>query len=191
VKRIAVYCGSSSKVAPVYFEAAKAMGRLLAERGIGVVYGGGHVGLMGAVADAALGAGGQVLGVIPKKLMTLELGHTGCTELFVVDGMHARKAMMSAMSDAFIAMPGGFGTMEELFEAVTWSQLEYHSKPSGLFNVDGYYDPLIAWVNRAANDAFVRPQHRVLICDSDDPVTLLEKLANADLPRIEDWIDDV
>ncbi|MCX6896985.1 MAG: TIGR00730 family Rossman fold protein, partial [Verrucomicrobia bacterium] len=133
-RRLCVYCGSSNHVPETYFAAARAVGTLLAERGIGVVYGGGRTGLMGAVATAALAAGGEVIGVIPEKLRALELDHGGLTELRVVDSMHARKLMMAELSDGFMALPGGFGTLEEIFEATTWTQLNYHRKPAGLLN---------------------------------------------------------
>jgi uncharacterized protein (TIGR00730 family) len=148
-RRVAVFCGSSIRVPAHFMHAAEAVGALLAERGIGVVYGGGNVGLMGRVADAALAAGGEVIGVIPDKLRALELDHPGLTDLFVVDSMHARKAMMAHMSDAFIALPGGYGTLEEIFEVTTWTQLNYHHKPVGLLNVAGYYDALLTFIAHA------------------------------------------
>ena len=151
-KRICVYCGSSGGNDPGYEEAARGVGAFLASKGIGVVYGGARVGLMGAVADGALSAGGSVIGVIPQKLQSREVAHQGLTELFVVDSMHARKTMMAYMSDGFIALPGGWGTLEEIFEVTTWSQLNYHMKPVGLLNVRGYYDKLIEFINHAASD---------------------------------------
>jgi hypothetical protein len=182
-RRINVFCGSSHGDDPVHAEAARALGRGLAERGIGVVYGGGRVGLMGEVAEAALAAGGQVYGVIPQKLRDLEVGHTGLTELFVVDSMHARKMLMASLSDAFIALPGGFGTLEELFEVVTWCQIGYHQKPVGLLNVAGYYDPLLTFVDHAAAAGFIRPQYRPILQHAADLDTLLDQLANVQLPR--------
>lgn len=166
------------------------MGRALAERDIGVVYGGGRVGLMGAVADAALEAGGDVFGVIPRQLHELELGHTDCTELFVVDSMHSRKMMMAQLSDAFVALPGGFGTLEEMFEALTWTQLNIHLKPVGVLNVDGYYDLLLQWIAHACDEAFVQNIHRDLLIEEEHPVALLERLATFAVPRLDDWIDD-
>ncbi len=185
-KRLAVYCGSSNSVPSKYLEAARDMGRTLARRGIEVVFGGGHVGLMGAVADAALEAGARVHGVIPTKLFELELGHEGVTELTVVNTMHERKMKMASLADGFVALPGGWGTLEELFEVVTWTQLGYHEKPVGLLNVDGFYDSLLDFVARASGDGFIRPPHRELIQHDADPEALLDTLANVSLPRFED-----
>jgi len=167
------------------------MGRLLAERGVGLVFGGGRVGLMGIIADAVLAGGGEVIGVIPEKLQDRELGHTGCTELHVVDTMHTRKAMMMDLSDGFIAMPGGYGTMEELFEATTWAQLNYHRKPVGLLNVDGFFDPVVAWIERAVRDGFVRDTHSQLMSVADTPQALLSALAEAEIPGVEGWLPDL
>ncbi len=182
-RRIAVFCGSARGDDPVHAEAARALGRGLAGRGIGVVYGGGRVGLMGELAESALAAGGQVHGVIPQKLRDLEVAHTGLTELFVVDSMHARKMLMASLSDAFIALPGGFGTLEELFEVVTWCQIGYHQKPVGLLNVAGYYDPLLAFVDHAAAAGFIRPAYRPILQHAADLDTLLDQLASVQLPR--------
>jgi uncharacterized protein (TIGR00730 family) len=190
-KRVCVYCGSSNAVAPHYKEAATAVGRTLAERGIDVVFGGGRVGLMGAVADGALAAGGRVYGVIPEKLVAHELAHPGCTELFVVDGMHPRKLMMATLSDAFIALPGGWGTMEELFEVTTWAQLNYHLKPVGLLNQGGFYDPLLAWVQRAVDEGFIRPLHQGLVSHAADIDALLAAMEAQHVPRLGEWIDRV
>lgn len=187
-RRICVYCGSSNDVDERFKSAARQMGTLLAQRGIGVVYGGGSVGLMGIVADAALAAGGEVLGVIPDKLQRLELGHDGLTELFVVDSMHARKMLMAQLSDGFVALPGGFGTLEEISEVTTWSQLNYHKKPVGLLNVDGYYDHLIAWIRTAVAQGFIRTPHRDLLCAADTPEALLQRLADAEIPALADWL---
>ena len=150
MQRICVFCGSQVGRRPLYAAAATALGTLLAQRGIGLVYGGGKIGLMGVVADAALAAGGEVIGVIPERLMNRELGHGGVTDLRVVDSMHERKAMMSELSDGFIALPGGYGTFEEFFEVVTWMQLGIQSKPCGLLNVGGYYDMLLALLDHAS-----------------------------------------
>lgn len=187
-RRICIYCGSSDTVDERYRVAARATGRLLAERGIGVVYGGGRVGLMGEVANAALAAGGEVFGVIPDKLQQLELGHDGCTELFVVDSMHTRKMMMAQLSDAFIALPGGFGTMEEIFEATTWTQLNFHKKPVGLLNTDGFYDFLLAWITHAQGQGFIKDIHGDLLTAHEDPQTLLEALAGLEIPDLHKWI---
>ena len=189
LRRVCVYCGSSDNVNLAYREAAASMGSLLASRGIGVVYGGGRVGLMGEVANAALAAGGQVIGVIPEKLRALEVGHDGLSELFVVDSMHTRKAMMAQLSDAFIALPGGFGTLVELFEVTTWTQLNYHTKPVGLLNVAGFYDHLLAHLDRAAAEGFIRPLHRPLIVDHTDPAALLDALVVAEIPALARWIE--
>ncbi|MCB9794121.1 MAG: TIGR00730 family Rossman fold protein [Alphaproteobacteria bacterium] len=178
-----VYWGSSDAVPEVYKASARALGRLLARRGHDLVFGGGRVGLMGTIADTVLEEGGRVWGVIPRKLMERELGHDGCTELFVVDGMHARKTMMAQLADGFIALPGGWGTMEELFEMATWLQLGYHDKPVGLLDVDGYYGPLLAWLDRARDVGFVRPGDRDLVIDDTDPARLLERMAAAP-PRV-------
>jgi uncharacterized protein (TIGR00730 family) len=191
LRRVCVYCGSSNHIDPRYRAAAQAMGTALVERGIDLVFGGGRVGLMGEIADTVLKLGGEVYGVIPQKLRALEVGHEGCTELFVVDGMHPRKLMMSQLADAFIAMPGGFGTMEELFEVTTWTQLEYQHKPVGMLNTLGYYDPLLQWISHANREGFVRDVHRDLILSSDSPHALLDALERAELPELDEWIDKV
>ena len=187
-RRICVYCGSNTG-GPAYVEAARDLGTFLASQGIGVVYGGGRIGLMGVLADAALAAGGQVYGVIPDKLRALELGHEGLTELFVTDSMHARKLVMAQLSDAFIAMPGGYGTLEELFEAVTWSQLQYHDKPCGLLNVNGFFDPLLAYLAHASDEGFIRPLHRDLVQQAAEPAALVQRLATVEIPHLGKWID--
>jgi len=187
-RRICIYCGSSDTVDERYRVAARTTGRLLAEQGIGVVFGGGRVGLMGEVADAALAAGGEVFGVIPDKLQQLELGHDGCTELFVVDSMHTRKMMMAQLSDAFIALPGGFGTMEEIFEATTWTQLNFHEKPVGLLNTDGFYDSLLAWIAHARGEGFIKEIHGNLLTSHADPQTLLGDLAELEIPALAQWL---
>ena len=187
-RSIAVFCGSSDAVHPEYKEGARALGRLLGQRGVEIVYGGGKVGLMGALADGALEVGGRVIGVIPHKLMDLELGHTGCTELITTDGMHVRKKTMSDRADAFIAMPGGYGTLEELFEAVTWTQLNYQDKPVGLLNIRGYFDPLLAWLDRAVADGFVGPQHRGLMVADTDPQALIQALDQVRFPSLAELL---
>jgi hypothetical protein len=173
---------------PAYAEAAEAMGRLLARRCIGLVYGGGNVGLMGVIAEAALNAGGEVIGVIPQALFDREIAHTGVTDLRVVDSMHTRKAMMADLSDAFIAMPGGVGTFEELFEAVTWTQLGLHKKPCGLLNVNAFYSPLAAFIDQAVSEGFIKPIHRSIITVDDDAERLLDTLAGIRLPDAPKWI---
>lgn len=190
-QRVCVYCGSSRGSDPAYTLAARALGTHLATSGIELVYGGGSVGLMNEVAEGALRAGGRVIGVIPEKLMALELGRRDLTELILVPDMHTRKKTMADRSDAFIALPGGYGTLEELFEAVTWTQLNYHRKPVGLLNVSGYYDALVAFLARAVADGFVRSLHAGLIVVDDDVDRLLDRMAGADLPELSRWIDDV
>lgn len=188
LKRVCVFCGSSPGARREYEQAAREMGRVLASRGIGLVYGGGNVGLMGVVADAALEAGGEVIGVIPHALNDREIAHIGVTDLRVVDSMHTRKAMMADLSDAFIAMPGGFGTFEEFFEAVTWTQLGVHRKPCGLLNVEHFYTSMVEFVDRAVLEGFIRPAHRAAIVIDSDPVRLLDALSSVELPHVPKWI---
>lgn len=173
MKRIAVYCGSATPANPVYIEAARAVGRGLAERGIGLVYGGGRLGLMGAVADSALAAGGEVIGVIPQALVNAEVAHRDLSELHVVDTMHERKARFTELADGFVNLPGGTGTMDELWEAMSWAQLGYHSDPIGLLNVAGYYDKLIEFWHYMGEVGFVRPQHQEMLLVADDLDVLL------------------
>ena len=177
MKRLAIYCGSATPADPVYIESARAIGRTLAERGIGVVYGGGRLGLMGAIADSALSAGGEVIGVIPQALVDAEVAHRGLTELHVVSGMHARKAAFTDLADGFVTSPGGTGTMDELWEALSWAQLGYHADPVGLLNVAGYYDHLIAFWEKSAEVGFLRPQHRDLLIVDTTLDGLLDKMA--------------
>ena len=188
MRRVCVFCGSSVGAHPAYADAAEAMGALLARRRIGLVYGGGHVGLMGVVANAAMAAGGEVIGVIPQALADREIAHAGLTELHVVDSMHTRKAMMAELADAFIAMPGGVGTFEEFFEAVTWTQLGLHRKPCGLLNVNAFYSPLAAFIDQAVSEGFIKPVHRAAIVVDDDPARLLDTLATIKLPDVPKWI---
>jgi len=189
MKRLCVFCGSSVGNNPAYIEAAQALGGLLAARGIGLVYGGGKVGLMGVIADAVMQRGGEVIGVIPKALDEREIGHSNITDLRVVDSMHTRKAMMADLADAFIAMPGGVGTFEEFFEAVTWTQLGLHRKACGLLNVAGFYTPLAAFIDQAVTDGFIRPVHRAAIVVDSDPARLLDTIATLKLPAVAKWID--
>lgn len=186
-KRIAVYCGSSSSVDPSYLSAAWDVGRALAERGIGVVYGGGRVGLMGEVANGALSIGGEVIGIITEKLVGLEVGHTGLTRREVVQTMHQRKTLMAELADGFIALPGGLGTFEELFEAATWTQLNDHIKPVGLLDINGYYGTLIAFLRHAERERFIRPTHGAIIQDDADLGRLIDKMAAAELPILGTW----
>lgn len=176
---VAVYCGSRFGDKPDYTHSARELGRLIAQGGGSVVYGGGRVGLMGVVADAALGAGGQVVGVIPQALMDLEVGHTGLSELHVVQTMHERKQLMAERADAFVALPGGIGTLEEIYEVWSWQQLGYHDKPVGLLNVAGYYDALLEFMRASFERGFVSSyQYHALLVDTD-PGRLLERLAQA------------
>lgn len=177
MKRLAVYCGSATPADPLYIESARHAGRTLAERGIGVVYGGGRLGLMGAVADAALEAGGEVIGVIPDALVGAEVAHRGCTELHVVQTMHQRKQLFTDLSDGFVTLPGGVGTMDELWEAISWAQLGYHSKPVGLLNVAGFYDQLIAFKEQMVAAGFIRPQHAGILVHDDRIAALLDRMA--------------
>jgi uncharacterized protein (TIGR00730 family) len=188
LQRICVFCGSSLGTRPVYVEAARQMGRVLAERGMELVYGGSHLGLMGVLADACLGRGGRVTGVMPRALVDREIAHRGLTELRVVASMHERKALMADLADAFIAMPGGFGTWEEFCEVLTWSQLGLQSKACALFNVNGYYDPLLAMADHARAEGFLRPEHRDLALSDKDPERLLERLSDYVVPVVDKWI---
>ena len=180
MSRICVFCGSQAGTNGLYRQTATAMGQLLARRGYGLVYGGGHVGLMGIIADAVLASGGEVIGVIPESMVVRELAHTGVTRLDVVPGMHERKARMAALADAFIALPGGYGTFEELFEVITWAQIGLHRKPIGLLNVAGYFDALKALVDHAITEGFIRSEHRHLLSIADAPATLLDTLGLGD-----------
>lgn len=177
MKRLAVYCGSATPENPVYIETARAVGRGLAERGIGVVYGGGRLGLMGAVADSALEAGGEVIGIIPDALVGSEVAHRGCTELHVVTGMHQRKQMFTDLSDGFLTIPGGVGTMDELWEAISWAQLGYHSKPVGVLNVAGFYDQLIGFNRHMIEVGFIREAHAGIMIVDETLDGLLDKMA--------------
>jgi uncharacterized protein (TIGR00730 family) len=188
LRRICVFCGSSAGARPVYRQAAQTIGQLLCRRGIELVYGGGRVGLMGTVADACLNEGGRVIGVIPQALADREVAHTGLTELRIVGSMHERKAVMADLSDAFVALPGGFGTWEEFFEVLTWGQLGIQRKACGVLNVDGYYDPLLQMADRALSEGFVREMHRGLLLSDADPERLLDRLSSYALPAVETGI---
>jgi uncharacterized protein (TIGR00730 family) len=189
IRRVCVYCGSNTGSRPAFAVAAAGLGRLLADQGIGVVYGGAAVGLMGIVADATLEAGGEVIGVMPDKLFDHEIGHDGLTELRVVASMHERKALMSELADAFIALPGGYGTIEEVVEAVTWTQLGIHDKPVGLLDVDGYFEQLVAFLDRAVGDELLRPDSRALLLHDDDGPRLLERLRSTSRDVGPKWLD--
>jgi uncharacterized protein (TIGR00730 family) len=187
LKNICVYCGSSSGNNPVYVKGAENLGKALAGSGIGLVYGGGKRGLMGAIADSALNAGGKVTGVIPQGLLDLELGHTGLTKLHIVKNMHERKALMAELSDAFIAMPGGLGTYEELFEVLSWSQLGLHKKPCGLLNINGFYNSMLQFLDKATEEGFIMAGHRAMLLSDADPDKLIDKLAEFQYPEIVKW----
>ena len=188
MQRVTVFCGSRIGVDPRHRELARALGRLLVQRGCGLVFGGGSVGLMGVVSDAVLEAGGEVIGVIPRSLATKELLHTGVPDMRVVDSMHDRNALMAELSDAFIALPGGFGTFEELFEVITWAQLGIHSKSVGLLNVGGFFDPLVRLIDHAIQEQFIKPQHRGLIVVEERPDVLLEQLERHRPPEVRKWM---
>lgn len=187
---ICVFCGSTRGRSPAFARTAERFGRLLAARGLDLVYGGGHVGLMGVVADAALAGGGRVTGVITRALQEREVAHRSLTELLVVQTMHQRKAAMADRADAFVMLPGGLGTFEEVFEVVTWSQLGIHAKPCGVLDVDGYFDPLVALLDRAADEGFVRGDHRQLLLMDTDPERLLDRLAWWRPAASGGWIGD-
>ncbi|BAN50888.1 TIGR00730 family Rossman fold protein [Metapseudomonas resinovorans] len=189
LRSVCVFCGASPGAKPIYRETAAMLGHTLAERGITLVYGGGAVGLMGTVADAALAAGGEVIGVIPQSLVDAEVGHNGLTRLEVVDGMHARKARMAELSDAFIALPGGLGTLEELFEIWTWGQLGYHNKPLGLLEVNSFYDKLTDFLDHLVEERFVRDQHRGMLQVGGHPEILLDRLEAWRPSAAPKWVD--
>ncbi|HEX7183685.1 MAG TPA: TIGR00730 family Rossman fold protein [Thermoanaerobaculia bacterium] len=189
MRRICVFCGSSPGASPAYAEAAQAMGAALAARGLGLVYGGGNVGLMGVVADAAMAGGGEVIGVIPRALEAREVAHAGITDLRVVGSMHERKALMAELADGFIALPGGIGTLEEWFEIWTWAQLGIHSKPFGLLNAAGYFDSLLTFLDRTVEERFVRTEYRAMVLVGDRPEPLLDRMAAYEPPVIPKWID--
>jgi len=187
--RLCVFSGSSSGRRPAYTEAARGLGEALAEAGIGLVYGGASVGLMGTLADAALGAGGEVVGVMPQSLIDKEVGHPGLSDLRVVGSMHERTALMADLSDGFIALPGGVGTLEELFEVWTWAQLGHHRKPCALFNVDGYYDSLAVFLDEVVREQFVKPVHRDMLIVERELPDLLAAIDAYAPPVVDKWIE--
>lgn len=189
IKRVLVFCGSSPGARPEYAAAAAELGRLLARRSLGLVYGGARVGLMGAVADGALAAGGEVVGVIPRQLVEHEIAHTGLTELHEVSSMHERKALMAHLSDAVIALPGGTGTLDELFELFTWSQLGLHRMPIGLLDVMGYWQPLLAMLDHMVTERLLRAEHRATLLVSADAADLLDRLAGYRHEAADKWLD--
>ncbi|MDX2171190.1 MAG: TIGR00730 family Rossman fold protein [Deltaproteobacteria bacterium] len=187
--RVCVFCGSSPGADPAFAGAAEALGRTLAAQRIGLVYGGASVGLMGRLADAALAAGGEVIGVIPRALVDQEVAHRGLADLRVVGSMHERKALMAELSDAFVALPGGLGTLDELFEILTWAQLGLHHKPIGLLDVGGYFDPLLAFLDGAVHARFVAPAHRAMLLRADTPAALLDACRHYQPPPPFKWLD--
>lgn len=189
IKAVCVYCGSAPGAKPVYAEAAKAFGRALVEADMSLVYGGGRVGLMGLIADEVLACGGRAVGVIPELLLSKEVGHTDLTELHVVPDMHERKKKMADLSDAFVAMPGGVGTFEELFEVYTWAQLGYHQKPVALLDVDGYYDPLIAMLKHTVEEGFMRAAYLDMLQVAADPAAMIKLLQRYTPPMIDKWAE--
>jgi len=188
MKTVCVFCGSKVGVNGEYREAAAALGRELLRRRLALVFGGGSVGLMGVLADTVLAGGGKVTGVIPRALSRKELRHPRVHDMYVVDSMHDRKAIMSELADAFIALPGGFGTLEELFEVISWAQLGIHRKPIGLFNIAGYFDPLVAFIDHAIGEGFIKPKYRELFLLSSDPAELLDLLASYQPPVLKRWM---
>jgi uncharacterized protein (TIGR00730 family) len=189
LKRVCVYCGSSIGARREYAAAARSLGQILSKRKLELVYGGGNIGLMGVLADAVMQSGGRVIGVIPESLVAKEVAHKGLTELRVVKSMHERKAMMVSLADAFVAMPGGFGTFEEFCEVLTWAQLGLHRKPHGLLNVAGFYDRFLDFLDHAVEEQFIRPVHRGLVITETDPGRLLEALEKIQPPNLDKWID--
>jgi uncharacterized protein (TIGR00730 family) len=188
IQNICVYCGSNAGNRPEYADAARKLAEDLVQRNIGLVYGGSSVGIMGVVADAVMAAGGRVIGVLPEALMRKELAHKNLTELHVVGSMHERKTMMVDRADGFIAMPGGVGTLEEIFETWTWAQLGFHAKPCGLLNVAGYYDHLSHFLDHTVDEAFMQPAHRAMLAVESDPRLLLDRFATYVAPTVSKWI---
>lgn len=189
MKAICVFCGANPGRRPLYAEAARALGADLARRGVTLVFGGGGIGLMGVVADAVLAGGGRAIGVIPESLVAKELAHKGAVTLRVVDTMHERKALMAELSDAFIALPGGYGTLDEFCEVLTWAQLGIHTKPCGLLNVAGYFDGFLAFLSHAAAERFIHPEHLEMLVSAREVSPLLDRLARARVPQVPKWLD--
>jgi len=185
MKQICVFCGSSMGKSPEFSLAAQTLGQILVERGITLVYGGGKVGMMGLLADTMLAKGGKVIGVIPRHLMEREVGHRGVTELRVVETMHERKAIMAELSEGFIALPGGYGTLEEIAEVLTWAQLGLHHKPCGLLNVGGYFDHVLAFLDRATDEKFIHPGHRAMVISGTDSGVLLDQFDQYQPPKVD------
>ncbi len=188
IESICVFCGGNPGARPSYTAAAVRFGEVLAERGIALVYGGSSVGLMGVIADSVLRKGGKAFGVLPHFMVPKEIAHPSLTELDLVGSMHERKARMAARADAFVALPGGFGTLDELFEILTWAQLGLHRKPIGLLNVDGYYDALLAFLDHATGEQLLRAEHRAMLIVESDPARLVDRLGSYEAPTVEKWI---
>ena len=188
MNRVCVFCGSHTGASPTYVAASQALGRAVAKRGLGLVYGGANIGLMGAVADAALAEGGEVIGVIPESIASKGIAHSKLTQLHTLPTMHERKALMAELSDGFIALPGGYGTLEEFFEVLTWLQLGFHRKPCGLLNVDGFYDSLLKFTEHAVAQKFIRPQHHASLLVDTDPGKLLDAMAAFQPPNVQKWL---
>jgi uncharacterized protein (TIGR00730 family) len=189
MKRLCVYCGSSPGAGDAYATAAADLARLMAASNIGLVFGGSSKGLMGVLADSVMAAGGEAVGVIPAVMRDKEVAHDGLTELHVVDSMHDRKSLMAVLSDGFVALPGGFGTLEEIIEVLTWGQLRFHAKPCGLLNVDGYFDQLLGFFDHAEDRGFLRRQHREMLLVADTPAELIDRFEHYEPPDIDKWRD--
>ena len=189
MRSLCVFCGSNTGAGDAYADAARNLARAIAARGLRLVYGGGRIGLMGVLGEAALAAGGHVIGVTPQRLLEREVVHRGLSELRVVNSMHERKALMADLSDAFIALPGGLGTLDEMFEMLTWAQLGIHRKPCGLLNVNGYFGKLAAFLDHAVEQRFVKAEHRSMLISERDPAALLDRLASAQVPDVSKWMD--
>jgi uncharacterized protein (TIGR00730 family) len=190
ISRICVFCGSSLGARREYAEAARRIGQVMVERGIGLVYGGASVGVMGEVADTVLAGGGEVIGVIPRALATKEVAHAGLADLRIVESMHERKAQMADLADGFVALPGGFGTLEEFFEVVTWAQLGIHHKPCGLLNAAGYFDRLVEFLEHSVAERFVRTDHRRMVLLEQDPARLIDRMEAYEPPSVRKWIEE-
>jgi len=191
MNKICVYCGSSSGKSPEYLEYARVLARAFVARNIGLVYGGANVGIMGEIANTVLEGGGDVIGVIPQSLVDKEVCHQGLTELKVVDTMHERKAIMADISDGFIALPGGLGTLEELFEVLTWSQLGFHKKPCGILNINHFYEKLSLFLDHAVDEEFIKPIHREMLLVEDEPEVLLAAMENYSAPAVDKWVNPI
>ena len=189
MKRICVFCGSNKGAKPAYIEAAKSLGKVLVKKNIGLIYGGGKVGLMGVIADEVLAGGGEVIGVIPQSLVAREVAHQTVTQMHIVNSMHERKALMADLSDGFMALPGGMGTLDEFCEILTWAQLGIHQKPCGILNIENYFTPLLAMFDHAMREGFLRDTHRALVIEATEPETLLDLLAKHQPQHVEKWLD--